>query len=139
MPGARTCRPFKVFGNEELLDLLRGAESHPGVPLREGRKLPRNIRGLRLRTLEAITRAGTMPQAKWPELRTLDRIAASTLASRVALAVIVRSGPRRVEEIIETGGPPVPVIVLPKKPLAARIPQSMIGHHIEEGQLWNNL
>src|SRR3989338_5409301 len=48
---------FKVFGNQQILDLLQWAESHPGVPLRQGPKLPRNIVESRLSTLEeAIAR-----------------------------------------------------------------------------------
>jgi ribonuclease D len=123
--------PFKVFGNEQILDLLRWAESHPGVLLHQGPKLPRNIVGSRLTTLdEAIMRAAAMPEAQWPELRILDRsdarrtdcqeeidalrgacariakalgIAASTLAPRAALEAIVRSRPRTLDEIIESG------------------------------------
>ncbi|MGH7927791.1 MAG: hypothetical protein ACREQV_08360, partial [Candidatus Binatia bacterium] len=90
------------------------------------------IHGSRLRTLEeAITRAAAMPPAQWPELRILDRadpprtdckeqidalrgecariakeleIAASTLAPRAALEVIVRSRSRSLAEIMDSGG-----------------------------------
>jgi ribonuclease D len=124
--------PFKVFDNEQILDLLRWAESNPGVPLHQGPKLPRNIVGSRLTTLEeAITRAAVMPEAQWPELRMLYRniaprtefqeqidalraecariakelgIAASTLAPRAALEAIGRSQPRTLDEIMEKGG-----------------------------------
>jgi ribonuclease D len=124
--------PFKVFGNQQILDILLWAESHPGVPLRHGPKLPRNIGGSRLRTLEeAITRAAAMPPSQWPELRMVDRgeappahcqeqinalrgecariakelgIAASTLAPRAALEAIAQSRPRTVDEIMESGG-----------------------------------
>jgi ribonuclease D len=124
--------PFKVFGNEQILDLLRWAESNPGVPLHQGPKLPRNIVGAWLTTLEeAITRAAAMPEAQWPELRMLDRsvaprtdfqeeidalrgecarvamglgIAASTLAPRAALEAIARTQPRTLDEIMEKGG-----------------------------------
>ena len=123
--------PFKVFDNEQILDLLRWAESNPGVPLHQGPKLPRNIVGSWLTTLEeAIRRAAAMPEAQWPELRMLDRsvaprtdfqeeidalrgecarvamglgIAASTLAPRAALEAIARSQPRTLDEIIEKG------------------------------------
>jgi ribonuclease D len=123
--------PFKVFGNEQLLDLLRWAESHPGVSLHQGPKLPRNIAGARLKTLEeAITRAAGMDQAQWPELRRLEcgrpppvdceeqinllrgacariakelEIAASTLAPRAAIEAIARSRPRTLTEIMESG------------------------------------
>lgn len=124
--------PFKVFGNQQILDLLQWAESHPGVPLRQGPKLPRNIVESRLSTLEgAIARAAGMAQEQWPELRRFDRgaasrtdckeqidalrgecariakeleIAPSTLAPRAALEAIARSRPRTLDEIMESGG-----------------------------------
>jgi ribonuclease D len=124
--------PFKVFGNQQMLELLQWAESHCGVPLDHGPKLPRNIRGSRLSTLgEAITRAAAMPMAQWPEPRTLERrepltadcqeqlnalrdecariakeleIAASTLAPRAALETIARSRPRTLDEMMKQTG-----------------------------------
>ena len=122
--------PFKVFGNQQILELLQWAESHPGMPLYQGPKLPRNIVGARLRTLEeAIIRAAGMDQTQWPEVRRRDRdaarndcseqinalraecariakelgIAASTLAPRAAIEAIVRSRPRTLDEIMENG------------------------------------
>ena len=123
---------FKVFGNQQILELLQWAESHPGVPLDQGPKLPRNIAGSRLRTLEeAITRAAKMDPTQWPEIRKRDRddaprndrmeqintlrgecariakeleIAPSTLSPRTALEAIARSRPRTLHEIMESGG-----------------------------------
>ena len=123
---------FKIFGNQQILDLLQWAESHPGVPLRQGPKLPRNIRDAMLRTLEeAIARVAGMDQTQWPEQRRLERedapsaeltaqinalrgacarianelqIAASTLAPRAALEAIVQSRPRTSDEIMESAG-----------------------------------
>jgi ribonuclease D len=123
---------FKIFGNQQILDLVQWAESHPGVPLRRGPKLPRNIRDARLRTLEeAIARVARMDQAQWPQLRRFDRdvapcaditaqihalrgacartakelqITASTLAPRAALEAIVQSRPRTVDEIMASAG-----------------------------------
>ena len=123
--------PFKMFGNQQIMELLQWAESHPGVALHQGPKLPRNIVGVRLSTLdEAVTRAAGMPEAQWPEIRRFDRgetlrtdcaeqidalraecariaealeIAASTLAPRAALEAIVRSRPRSVNEIMKSG------------------------------------
>ena len=123
--------PFKVFGNQQILELIAWAESHPGVRLQQGPKLPRNIRGSLLTTLEeAITRVAEMSQAQWPELRRRERveapsaeclkrtdalrgacariakelgIAASTLAPKAALEAIARSRPRTVDEIMESG------------------------------------
>ena len=124
--------PFHIFGNQQILDLLQWAESRPGVPLDQGPKLPRNIRGSLLRTLkETITRVACMDQAQWPELRRVERddaphadfteqinalrgecariakeleIASSTLAPRATLEAIARSRPRTVNEIMATGG-----------------------------------
>jgi ribonuclease D len=122
--------PFKVFGNEQILELLQWAESHPGVPLQQGPKLPRNIVGSRLRTLEeAITRVAGMDPTQWPEVRRRNHdaarndcseeinalrgecaeiakalgIAPSTLAPRAAIEAIARSRPRTVDEIMEHG------------------------------------
>ena len=123
---------FKIFGNQQILDLVQWAESHPGVPLHQGPKLPRNIRDALLEALEeAITRAAGMDQTQWPEQKRLERadapsadsiaqvsalrgecariakelqIAASTLAPRAALEAIVRSRPRMVDDIMESSG-----------------------------------
>ena len=122
--------PFKVFGNQQILELLQWAESHPGMPLHQGPKLPRNIVGSRLGTLEeAITRAAGMDQTQWPEVKRRDRdtapndcieqinalraecarvakelgIAASTLAPRAALEAMGRSRPRSLDEIMKNG------------------------------------
>jgi ribonuclease D len=124
--------PFKVFGNQQILDLLQWAESHPGTSLYQGPKLPRNIVGSKLRTLEeAIARVATMPPAQWPERSRLEHgytpridyreqidalrgecaqiakeleIAPSTLAPRTALEAIARSRPRTLDEIMAIGG-----------------------------------
>jgi ribonuclease D len=122
---------FRVLDNQEILGLVRWAESHPGVPLYQGPKLPRNIAGAQLTTLEeAIARAAGMDETEWPELRKRDHdsprndcseeinslraecaqiareleIAASTLAPRAALEAIASSRPRTVDEIMKTGG-----------------------------------
>jgi len=122
---------FRVLGNQEILGLVRWAESHPGVPLHQGPKLPRNIVGAQLTTLEeAIARVAGMDETEWPEPPKRDHeaprndcieeikslrvecaqiaqeleIAASTLAPRAALEAIARSRPRTVDEIMKTGG-----------------------------------
>jgi ribonuclease D len=125
--------PFKVFGNEQIFELLLWAVAHPGVPLHEGPKLPRNIVGARLSTLEeAILRAVGMSPAQWPEPIKIKHerdpalsnqckeqiealraecariakelnIAASTLAPRAALEAIARSRSRTVDEIMRNG------------------------------------
>jgi ribonuclease D len=124
--------PFKVFGNQQILELITWAESHPGAPLQQGPKLSRNVRGSLLTTLEeALVRAAGMSQSQWPELRRRERaeslsaecleridalrdacariakelgIAASTLAPKAALEAIARSRPRTVDEIMQSGG-----------------------------------
>jgi ribonuclease D len=124
--------PFKIFGNQQILDLVQWLDSQPAAPLQQGPKLPRNIRDTLLRTLEeAIARvAGTDP-AQWPERRRVERpdalsadvieqssalrgecarvakeleIAAATLAPRAALEAIARSRPRSIDEIMQRGG-----------------------------------
>jgi ribonuclease D len=122
---------FRVLANQEILGLVQWVESHPGVPLRQGPKLPRNIVGAQLTTLEeAIARAAGMDETEWPELRKRDHdaprndcieeinslraecariareleIAGSTLAPRAALEAIARSRPRTADEIMQTGG-----------------------------------
>jgi ribonuclease D len=123
---------FKIFGNQQMLDLVQWLDSHPAVPLQQGPKLPRNIRDTLLLTLEeAIARAAGMKPAEWPERRTPERpaalpaavieqtnalrgecvgiakeleIAAATLAPRAALEAIARSQPRTVDDIMESGG-----------------------------------
>jgi ribonuclease D len=122
---------FKVLGNQEILALLHWAEFHPGVALREGPKLPRNIVGSQLTTLEeAIARAAGMDEKEWPEQTRRNQdaprnncieeinalraacaqiakelgIAAATLAPRAAVEAIARSRPRTVDEIIASGG-----------------------------------
>jgi len=122
---------FRVLGNQEILGLVRWAESYPGVPLHQGPKLLRNIIGAQLTTLgEAIARVARMDETEWLEPRQRDHeaprndcieeikslrvecaqiaqeleIAASTLAPRAALEAIARSRPRTVDEIMKTGG-----------------------------------
>ena len=122
---------FRILGNQEILELVHWAESHPGVPLQQGPKLPRNIVGAQLTTLEeAIARAACMDETEWPELRRRGpaaprndyveeinalrgecaqiakelEIAAATLAPRAALEAIARSRPRTVDEIMARGG-----------------------------------
>src|SRR5262245_50550912 len=122
---------FRVLGNQELLNLVRWAESHPGAPLYQDPQLPRNIIRAQLTTLEeVIVHVAGMDQAEWPERMKRDydspprdciekinalrsecaqiaqklEIAASTLAPRAALEAIARSRPRSVDDIMKTGG-----------------------------------
>ena len=123
--------PFKVLQNQKMVELLEWAESHPGEPLDQGPKLPRDIVGSRRSALKhALDRAAAMTPAEWPEFRLkvhakptpfdpreLDalrgactkiaeklEIAPSTLAPRAALEGIVRQRPRTRDEIMASGG-----------------------------------
>ncbi len=122
---------FRILGNQEILGLVQWAESHPGAPLHQGPKLPRNIVGAQVATLEeAIARVALMDRTEWPEQRKREdavphndrieeinslraecaqiarelEIAASTLAPRAALEAIARNQPRTVDAIMKTGG-----------------------------------
>ena len=123
--------PFKVLQNQKMVELIEWAESHPGEPLDQGPKLPRDIVGSRRRALKhALDRAAAMTPAEWPEFRLrvhakpvpfdpreLDalrgactkvaeelEIAPSTLAPKAALEGIVRQRPRTRDEIMASGG-----------------------------------
>ena len=123
--------PFKVLQNQKMVELIEWAESHPGEPLDQGPKLPRDIVGSRRRALKhALDRAAAMTPAEWPEFRLrvhskpvpfdpreLDAlrgactkvaeeldIAPSTLAPRAAIEGIVRQRPRTRDEIMASGG-----------------------------------
>lgn len=124
--------PFKIFGNQQIFELIQWAESHPNEPLDKGPKLPRNIKGALLTTLvESVARAAVLPPADWPETKKHERgeapspesvaradalrsacaeiakaleISPSVLAPRAALEAIARSQARGVDEIIERGG-----------------------------------
>ena len=124
--------PFKIFGNQQILDLIQWAESHPNEPFDKGAKLPRNIQGALLTTLaQAVARAAALSAADWPETKkhergeapsaeSIDRadalrsacseiakaleISPSVLAPRAALEAIARSQPRGIDEIMERGG-----------------------------------
>jgi ribonuclease D len=124
--------PFKIFGNQQIFDLIQWAESHGTEPLDQGPKLPRNIHGALLTTLvEAIARAAAMSPADWPVTKKHERgeapstesveranalrgacadiakgleISPSVLAPRAALEAIAKSRPHGVAEIMERGG-----------------------------------
>ena len=128
----RADRPtFKVLGNRQLLELVLWAEAHPGEPLEQGPKLPRDIVGSRRRALRhALDRAAAMTPAEWPERIKTPRvhpppmdqrqfdalrgecagiaealeIAPSTLAPKAALEAIVQQRARTLDEIMAGGG-----------------------------------
>ena len=122
---------FKIFGNQQIFELIAWAECHPEEPL-AGAKLPRNIRGPLLTTLvEAIRQAAKMSESEWPEPRRRERveppsaeclkriedlrarcahlakqlgITPSTVAPRAAIEAVAKDGARTIDEIMESGG-----------------------------------
>jgi ribonuclease D len=123
---------FKILGNQEIMALVQWSDGHPAEPLRQGPKLPRNITGALLATLQAsLDRATAMKPVEWPAIKKGERrempfgecneeiaalraecarIAAdleinpATLAPRAALEAIARSRPRTLEETMARGG-----------------------------------
>jgi ribonuclease D len=62
--------PFKILGDEGVMELALWAEKHPRADLAHGPKLPRDYHGARLESLrEAIHRAGRLDPTDWPEPR----------------------------------------------------------------------
>lgn len=62
--------PFKVLGNQPLIELAMWASDHPSADVEEGPRLPRHCEGRRLQALKgALKRARSMPKDKWPERR----------------------------------------------------------------------
>jgi ribonuclease D len=60
--------PFKILGNQQLIELAMWAAAHPGQDLDKGPRLPRNCEGRRLQALKAAIRRGHgLPKDKWPE------------------------------------------------------------------------
>ena len=124
--------PFHIAGNQLIFELVEWADSHASVPLAEGPKLPRNIRGGLLASLEgAIAHAARMAEAEWPERKRGERAAAlsdqelenftalreacaamakeleiapSTLVPKAALEAIVRNRAHSADEIVERAG-----------------------------------
>lgn len=124
--------PFKLFGNEQIFQLVQWADANPGASLEQGPKLPRNVRDHLLRTLEeAVTRVGSLSPEQWPEKKRFERpeptsaevikrcealrsacsdiakelaIAPATLAPRAALEAIARKAPSTVAEIMASAG-----------------------------------
>ena len=124
--------PFKIFGNQQIFDLIQWAEAHPHEPLDKAPKLPRNIHGALLTTLvNAVARAAAMSPVDWPalikhergeapsveavaraamlrnscgEIATALEISPSVLAPRAALEAIARSQPHGIDEIMARGG-----------------------------------
>ena len=59
--------PFKVLGNEALLELAVWAHAHPAAEAEGFPRLPRNLRGSRLAALSrAIKKGRSLPESAWP-------------------------------------------------------------------------
>lgn len=122
--------PFKVLGNQQLIALAVWGAAHPSVPLHQGPRLPRNIRGGRKKALEATLRkAQQLPESAWPrfkrkrtypptaeEVKRINRLRSavadlagklelepSVVAPRAAIESIVRNGARDRQSVLEHG------------------------------------
>ena len=125
--------PFKIMGNNTIIELAHWAETHPkGSLVKTGPKLPRNCTGRRLAALEkAIEKAHKIPQEDWPTRRKAKRpghqgpdcshisealikkcrqiaevlsIKPSTIAPRATIETIAKNRPHNMEKIIECTG-----------------------------------
>jgi ribonuclease D len=121
--------PFKILGNESLLQLAVWAENHPRCSLERAPKLPRDFVGGRLKSLEEILhRAAELDPSAWPDPRlrltgrrptpgaSFDRLREGVvrlaaelglqppiIAPRTALEEISRQRPMDVETIQQVG------------------------------------
>ncbi len=60
--------PFKILGNEQLIDLATWAAAHPEAELESGPRLPRHFDSRRMQTLKgAIKRGHAASKEDWPE------------------------------------------------------------------------
>lgn len=65
--------PFKILENSRLLKLSLWIHSHPGSPLSQGPKLPRNCKGERFQALlHKIKETLTLTPSEWPQLSAGD-------------------------------------------------------------------
>lgn len=120
--------PFKVIGNQKILELVLWVSQYPDAPLREGPKLPRNCVGSRLKYLEkAIHKAQYLPPSEWPqsirtpkppppapnckhqtellirecaEMAEALEITPSVLATRAALTAVTHHRPQSIKEVM---------------------------------------
>lgn len=124
--------PFKIIGNQQIMDIAKWSAANPKASLRNGLRLPRNIVGRKLDGLQnAIERAANAPRDEWPPRRQHGRrsesvlelsplvdplrkatvkvaqshgIAAAVLASRSVLEEIARTRPRNDAELTQCVG-----------------------------------
>lgn len=121
--------PFKILGNQPLMDLALWAEKDPEADFEHAPRLPRHFHGRRLRTLRAaIRRAAKLRSAQWPPPRLRGapgpgkpgelfdqlraavarraqelELPASTLAPRAAIEEISRRCPTDVDQLRQAG------------------------------------
>lgn len=118
--------PFKILGNQQLIELAKWAAKNPKKALSKGPKLPRHCTGKRYKALEsAVEKVHDLPSKKWPKARlkksngnhqkaeteVLKRecakvardlgISPSVLAPQSALVDIARNQPASVAEIMD--------------------------------------
>lgn len=123
--------PFKIFTNQNLLDLVVWMASNPTRSVKSFPKLPRKCGERRFQSLKtAIRQARSTPKSKWPALRQRSSseysvrdykaevgalqaecarvavelgITPSVLASRATLEKIVRTLPKNIDEMMACG------------------------------------
>ena len=121
--------PFKIIGNEQMIEMAVWAAANPKLPLDEGPKLPRHFHRQRVERLAAALRkADALPQSDWPIRRRngraaipvanalVDRLLAacarsadqlgvdrSFLVPRAAVEAIARHRPRTVDGLMKRG------------------------------------
>jgi len=117
--------PFKIMGNQRIIELAQWAAMHPNAHLADGPKLPRHCTGKRFNALaQAIIKAGQTPESDLPEHRKSKQpqpkpagsdtlrnecakiakqlnIAPATLASRATIEAIAKNRPKTIKEIID--------------------------------------
>jgi len=60
--------PFKILGNEQLIELASWASAHPDAELESGPRLPRHFDSRRMQTLKgSIKRVQGLSKEEWPE------------------------------------------------------------------------
>jgi ribonuclease D len=119
--------PFKILGNNTLLDLAVWADHYPKRRLEQGPRLPRNLVGRRFADLSrSVNRGRNLERPEWPPLRRKNaqkrveidmrrferlrkalasaakelKIAPSTIAPRAALEAVVLNEPKTRDEIL---------------------------------------
>jgi ribonuclease D len=149
--------PFKIMGNNTIIELAQWAETHPkSSPVKRGPKLPRNCTGRRLASLEkTIEKAHEIPEKDWPGRRKSKRcrpqgpdcshiiealikkcrqvaeglsIKPSVIAPRATIETIARSRPHNMEKIIECTG----MMKWQAKLLAPAVQKTMGDFSLEE-------